>query len=100
MKCPKCQTRFSFLETLKMWNPNRYACPRCEAILKIGPKGKILIAVSCLIALSIATVAIVMEERELWTTIDSLKYFAWVYPVVLIPWSYLCWEITDCVEKE
>jgi CXXC-20-CXXC protein len=98
MKCPKCDTKYSYWESWKIWNPRKYVCPYCSAVLKAGPKGIRLIILSVGVGVLIAVVAIIMEEKGMWRPADSMKFFAIVLPVVAIPWSYVCWKLGDLVE--
>jgi len=54
---------------------------------------------SALIGLTIAAVAIGMEEARRWVTSDSLLWFAIAIPLILIPYQYWCWKWVRLEER-
>jgi hypothetical protein len=40
----------------------------------------------------VAAVAIFCEETRIWDTSGSLKFFAVVIPLIIVPWSIFLWS--------
>lgn len=92
MQCPECGRRFSFLYSFRILNPNRFACPSCATILTAGRYGNATRIVGAIIGAAIAAVAIYMEKRGGWVTLDSIVWFAIALPIVIIPYQWICWR--------
>ena len=92
MNCPSCKRDFGYFYSFKILNPLRHKCPSCETILTAGSRGKITLGLSTLVGLMIAAVAIIMEEKKLWTTYDSILWFAIAFAVFVPPCQYLAWR--------
>lgn len=61
-------------------------------MLTLGRYGVITAVVGVFLGLCIAGVAIYMEEQHYWATNDSLLWFAIAFPVVVIPFQWVCWR--------
>jgi endogenous inhibitor of DNA gyrase (YacG/DUF329 family) len=94
-QCPECKKTISFLQGLAMWNPWKVSCPACKAALEMSRISK---AVSIFGGLGWAGVAICMEEMKLWTTKDSLVFFALSLPIIVAV-GYILWPKTKLYAK-
>ena len=92
MNCPRCQRIFSYAYSFKILHPFKHRCPGCGAILTAGRRGMFVIIGGGLLGLCIAGAAIAMEEMRLWTTYNSLLWFAFAVPVMMPPYQYWCWK--------
>ena len=92
MNCPSCNRDFSFLYSFKILNALRHKCPSCGAVLTTGKRGKISNCMAGLLGLMIAAVAIVMEEKGLWTSHDSIIWFAIAFIIFIPPFQYISWR--------
>jgi hypothetical protein len=92
MNCPRCHKDFSYAYSFKILHPFKHRCPGCGAILTAGRRGKLVLIAAGLLGLCIAGVAIAMEEMGLWTTYNSLLWFAIAVPVIVLPYQYWCWK--------
>jgi hypothetical protein len=92
MHCPSCNRPFSFLDSLRILNPRRCKCPSCAARLTTGHSGWIAVGAGCLIGISIAAVAIGMEEFQLWTSRESHIWFALSLPGACLPLQWFWWR--------
>ncbi|MES2317710.1 MAG: hypothetical protein V4631_09470 [Pseudomonadota bacterium] len=81
-------------------NPLKYKCPSCAAVLTVGRTGKMLLVIACLLGLTIAGVAIVMEERGEWSRYGTLLWFAISVPTILLPFQWICWKYAVFVLKK
>ena len=61
-------------------------------MLTAGRQAVITFAVACGLGLLIALVAITMEEMRMWTTQDSMAWFAITIPIGIILYQYWCWK--------
>jgi len=52
------------------------------------------------VGVAIAAVPIFFEAVGRWQTSDSLRYFAFAFPVVLIPWVPFVWSRIKCVPRD
>ena len=92
MKCPACGRTFSYLYSFRVLNSFRHKCPDCKNIITTGNRGAIVAITGAFAGIAIAAVAIVMEERHLWTTADSLRWFAIAGLVAVPAFNYIWWK--------
>jgi uncharacterized protein (DUF983 family) len=92
MNCPACNRQFSFLYSFRILNPLKHRCPSCGVLLTMGRYGKVTTAIALCVGLSIAGVAIFMEETGFWNLRNSLLWFAIAVPALGVPLQWLCWH--------
>jgi hypothetical protein len=99
MKVPRCPQRgfeFTLLRSLKHWNPYKTNCPQCRAKLRVKHV-TVFFGLSGLVGLAIAAVAIICEATHKWVPHDSLIFFAFAVPLIIVPFSIFLWSKSQYV---
>jgi uncharacterized protein (DUF983 family) len=89
--CPRCGYVFTFWRSLRHSNPYNTTCSQCGAKLRVR-QATVFFVLAGLCGLVVAAVAIFCEETRIWDTSGSLKFFAVVIPLIIVPWSIFLWS--------
>jgi CXXC-20-CXXC protein len=99
MKCPACNTGFTYMQSLRVWNPRKTVCPNCAALLRFGARSRRLILGSCAIGIPIGLLGSALVDFDIWTVHDVIWHLLTAFPLILILWSMVTWRNADFVER-
>ncbi len=94
--CPQCKFEFTLWRSLKHWNPYKTTCPQCHVKLRVKHATAFFV-LSGLLGLAIAAVAIICEATGKWVPRNSLTFFAFAVPFLIVPFSIFLWSRSQYV---